>query len=130
MNLNKVTPDHIETLKENEIFVFGSNVQGDHQGGAARFAVDHFGAINGLGVGPQGQSYAIPTMGGSVSSIKPFVDNFTNYAKLNGNLKFYVTKIGCGIAGYEVEDIAPLFKEAYKLHNVTLPREFIEVLEK
>ena len=85
MNRNRITPDNIQELAPNEIFVFGSNLQGWHGGGAARIAVDKFGAIEGLGVGPQGQCYAIPTMQGPVESIKPYVDHFIRYAKLNGN---------------------------------------------
>ena len=130
MNRNRITPDNIQELAPNEIFVFGSNLQGWHDGGAARIAVDKFGAIEGLGVGPQGQCYAIPTMQGPVESIKPYVDHFVRYAKLNGNQVFLVTKIGCGIAGFTVEEIAPLFAEATKLSNIKLPREFWEVLEK
>ena len=130
MDRSRITPDNIQELAPNEIFVFGSNLQGWHGGGAARIAVDKFGAIEGLGVGPQGQCYAIPTMQGPVESIKPYVDYFIRYAKLNGNQVFLVTKIGCGIAGFTVEEIAPLFAEATKLSNIKLPREFWEVLEK
>lgn len=130
MDRNRITPDNIRELAPNEIFVFGSNLQGWHGGGAARSAVDKFGAIEGLGVGPQGQCYAIPTMQGPVESIKPYVDHFVRYAKLNGNQVFLVTKIGCGIAGFTVEEIAPLFADAVKLSNIKLPKEFWEVLEK
>ena len=124
MDRNRITPDNIRELAPNEIFVFGSNLQGWHGGGAARIAVDKFGAI------PQGQCYAIPTMQGPVESIKPYVDHFIRYAKLNGNQVFLVTKIGCGIAGFTVEEIAPLFADAVKLSNIKLPKEFWEVLEK
>ena len=65
------TPDRISELKENEIFVFGSNLAGSHGGGAARFAYNRFGAVWGLGTGIQGQTYAIPTMQGGVETIKP-----------------------------------------------------------
>ena len=128
--MNKVTPENITALRPNEVFVFGSNLQGMHMGGAARYAVEHFGAIEGLGVGPQGQCYAIPTMQGPVDTIKSYVTHFINYAKLNTNQIFYVTKIGCGIAGFTPEEIAPLFKDALKQDNIFLPREFIEVLTK
>lgn len=128
--MRQITPENITELKPNEIFVFGSNLQGWHGGGAACYAVEHFGAIEGLGVGPQGQCYAIPTMEGPVSTIKPYVDHFIRYAKLNGNQIFYVTKIGCGIAGFKVEEIAPLFVEAMKISNIYLPAEFIDVIEK
>ena len=130
MDRNRITPDYITELAPNEIFVFGSNLQGWHGDGAARIAVDKFGAIEGLGVGPQGQCYAIPTMQGPVELIKPYVNHFIRYAKLNGNQVFFVTKICCGIAGFEVEEIAPLFAEATKISNIKLPKEFWEVLEK
>lgn len=126
----RISPEHIDHLEPNEIFVFGSNVQGSHAGGAARFAVEHFGAIEGLGVGAQGQAYAIPTMSGSVDKIRVYVDNFTHYAKMNYTQTFYVTKIGCGRAGYKPEEIAPLFLEASKLDNVLLPKEFVDVIER
>ena len=70
------TPDRISELKENEIFVFGSNLAGAHGGGAARFAYERFGAVWGEGVGLHGQTYAIPTMQGGVDTIKPYVDEF------------------------------------------------------
>lgn len=125
----RVTPENITELKPNEVFVFGSNLQGWHGGGAARYAVEHFGAIEGLGTGPQGQCYAIPTMEGPVDTIKPYVDHFIRYAKLNGGQIFYVTKIGCGIAGFTVEEIAPLFADALKIDNIYLPNEFYDVLK-
>ena len=92
------TPDRISELKENEVFVFGSNLAGAHGGGAARLAYNRFGAIWGQGVGLQGQSYAIPTMQGGVETIKPYVDEFIAFAKAHPEKKFLVTKIGCGIA--------------------------------
>ena len=77
----RFTPDRIEHLNKNEVFVFGSNLAGQHGGGAARIAYGEFGAIWGQGVGMQGQSYAIPTMHGGVAEIKPYVDQFIEYAK-------------------------------------------------
>ena len=114
----------------NEIFVFGSNLAGAHGGGAARLAYNRFGAIWGQGVGLQGQSYAIPTMQGGVETIKPYVDEFIRFAQTRSDLKFYVTQIGCGIAGFKVEDIAPLFSKAYYISNVFLSKDFVEVLRK
>lgn len=122
------TPEKIISLNKNEIFVFGSNIKGHHGGGAARFAHKHFGAIWGVGVGLQGQSYAIPTMHGGTDVIKPYVDQFVNFAHLHPELTFYVTKIGCGIAGFTEQDIAPLFSETIKLKNVILPVEFVEII--
>ena len=120
------TPDFITELKENEIFVFGSNLKGMHGGGAARLAYDKFGAIWGQGVGLQGQSYGIPTMHGGVEAIKPYVDEFIEFAKSHPELTFLVTRIGCGIAGFRDEEIAPLFKECIEIDNVILPRSFIQ----
>ena len=120
------TPDFITELKENEIFVFGSNLQGMHGGGAARLAHEKFGAIWGQGVGLQGQSYGIPTMHGGVDAIKPYVDEFIEFAKSHPELTFLVTRIGCGIAGFRDEEIAPLFKECIEIDNVILPRSFVQ----
>ena len=122
------TPDFITELKENEIFVFGSNLEGMHGGGAARLAYDKFGAIWGQGVGLQGQSYGIPTMHGGVDAIKPYVDEFIEFAKSHPELTFLVTRIGCGIAGFRDEEIAPLFKECIEMVNVCLPRSFHSIL--
>ena len=72
----KYTPENITSLKEDEVFVFGSNLAGIHGGGAAKVAYQKFGAVMGQGVGIQGQSYAIPTMQGGVDTIKPYVDEF------------------------------------------------------
>ncbi len=120
------TPDFITELKENEIFVFGSNLQGLHGGGAARLAYNKFGAIWGQGVGLQGQSYGIPTMHGGVDAIKPYVDEFIEFARSHPELTFLVTRIGCGIAGFRDEEIAPLFKECIEIDNVILPRTFVQ----
>ena len=119
------TPERITELKENEVFVFGSNLSGSHGGGAALIAYRKFGAIWGQGVGLQGQSYGIPTMQGGVETIKPFVDEFIEFAKGHPELKFLVTRIGCGIAGFRDEEIAPLFKDAIDVENVILPKSFV-----
>lgn len=124
----RYTPDRIEILAENEIFVFGSNLSGLHGGGAARIAYERFGAEWGKGVGLYGHTYAIPTMQGGVETIKPYVDEFISFAKNNPNLTFLVTRIGCGIAGFDDEDIAPLFKDAIDVPNIILPKEFAELI--
>ena len=121
---DRITPNNITDLKDNEIFVFGSNLAGMHAGGAARIAVEKFGAVMGQGVGLQGQSYAIPTMQGGVETIKPYVDEFIKFADCHPELTFLVTRIGCGIAGFTDEEIAPLFVRAINLPNVHLPKEF------
>ena len=120
------TPERISELKENEIFVFGSNLAGAHGGGAARLAYKRFGAVWGEGVGLHGQTYAIPTMQGGVETIKPYVDAFIRFAKAHSQLTFLVTRIGCGIAGFRDEEIAPLFTDAIKVENIILPKEFVE----
>ena len=122
-------PDNITSLQPNQIFVFGSNLQGAHGGGAARAAYKYFGAIWGQGVGLQGQSYAIPTMQGPVSSIRPYVDEFLDFARRHPAYEFLVTRIGCGIAGFIDAEIAPLFKDALAIDNVRLPQSFLDVLQ-
>ncbi|MBD5284085.1 MAG: hypothetical protein HDR95_01560 [Bacteroides sp.] len=124
----KYTPENITSLGEDEVFVFGSNLAGRHCGGAARVARERFGAIMGQGVGMQGQSYAIPTMQGGVETIKPYVDDFIALAREWDQTTFYVTRIGCGIAGFKDEEIAPLFAEALSLYNVRLPESFVKIL--
>lgn len=123
------TQENINSLKPNEVFVFGSNLAGHHGGGAARAALKNFGAVWGQGVGFQGRSYAIPTMQGGVGTIKPYVDEFIEFAKAHPELKFYVTRIGCGIAGFKDEEIAPLFKDAIGLRNIILPKTFADIIE-
>ena len=122
------TPDYITELKADEVFVFGSNLAGMHGGGAAWVAWRQFGAIMGQGVGMQGQSYAIPTMHGCVETIEPYVTEFIAFAKAHPELFFYVTRIGCGIAGFRDNEIAPLFAEALGVENICLPESFVKVL--
>ena len=119
------TPERITELKADEIFVFGSNLAGMHGAGAAYVAFQKFGAVMGCGVGLRGQSYAIPTMQGGVETIKPYVDGFIAFAKSRPDLFFYVTRIGCGIAGFRDKDIAPLFKDAAGVENICLPKSFM-----
>lgn len=124
------TPENITKLGKDEIFVFGSNLEGLHLGGAARTALEKFGAKMGQGVGLQGQSYAIPTMQGGVETIKPYVDEFIDLAREWDQTTFYITRIGCGIAGFTDEEIAPLFADAMDLYNVRLPESFVKVIRK
>lgn len=123
----RVTPEHIEELKENEIFVFGSNANGIHNGGAAKQALSCFGAIQGQKEGLQGKSYAIPTTEG-LDVMKEAIMRFTTFAKEHPQSRFLVTKIGCGSAGYTPLQIAPLFEDCITLENVFLPREFWKCL--
>lgn len=126
--LTRVTPAWIQDLEEGQIFVFGSNEAGHHDGGAARIALEKFGAVYGQGRGQQGRSYAIPTMSGSIAAIAREVEEFIWFSDSHPDMTFLVTRIGCGIAGYTDEEIAPLFARAYSLPNVYLPAEFWKVL--
>ena len=125
----RYTPDNISSLGEDEIYVFGSNLAGNHAGGAARVALERFGAVIGQGVGIQGRSYAIPTMQGGVESIRPYVDDFFELAEEWDQTTFLVTRIGCGIAGFTDEEIAPLFDRALDMYNVVLPESFVRILQ-
>lgn len=123
-----IASNKIDFLEKDEIFVFGSNLEGKHLGGAAKAAHNRFGAQWGVGVGLTGQTYAIPTMQGGIETIKPYVDQFIEYAKEHQEKKFLVTRIGCGIAGFKDEEIAPLFKKAATAYNIYLPKEFFNII--
>lgn len=129
MENNRITPDIITKIKDNEVFVFGSNIGGRHGKGAAKTALG-WGAKWGQASGLQGKTYGIPTKDASVRrtlnlfEIKPFVDEFINFAKNNPQLIFYVTEIGCGLAGMKPKEIAPLFTEAKEIQNIYLPAKF------
>lgn len=117
-----------------KIFVFGSNLDGRHGAGAALWARNNRGAIYGQGFGEQGMSFAIPTKGKgnplpilSLDIINGYVKMFIEEARLNPEVKYQVTPIGCGLAGYKPEQIAPMFKNVPS--NVELPQEFISVLK-
>lgn len=130
INYNRrFTPERIKSLQPGEIFVFGSNLMGHHAGGAAYIAHKKFGAVWGQGTGLQGQSYAIPTMQGGACTIKPYVDEFIEFAKNQNSMTFLVTRIGCGIAGFCDKDIAPFFKAALDVQNIILPETFVRILE-
>lgn len=126
---SEFTPSNIRKLKENEIFVFGSNLQGMHLGGAAATALISFGAVYGQGVGLQGRSYAIPTMLGSTEELRPYVSEFIAFAASRPDLKFFLTEVGCGIAGFSKEQIALLFKDALGVRNIIMPESFVRILE-
>lgn len=132
----RITPKYIKELKENEIFVFGSNKQARHGKGAALTARNKFGAIYGQSQGLQGQSYAIITKElrkgykpVSLQEVKEGVDTFIQFAKDNKHLTFYVVELGCNLAYFTVEQIAPLFKPTMRLKNVYLPERFLENLQ-
>ena len=134
-HMKKNSPKIITELKENQIFVFGSNLSGVHGAGAAKQAMN-WGARWGQAVGRQGQTYAIPTKDKTIyrslthHELIPFVLDFVDYARNNPELEFLVTEIGCGLAGNTPEQIAPLFKDTIFLHNVLLPERFSRVLQK
>lgn len=124
----KYTPERVTSLEANEIFVFGSTLGGAHRGGAAKLAVEQFGAIMGQGEGLQGRSYAIPSMLKSISSVQQHVNKFLQFAAANPQWNFLVTKVGCGRAGFKEEEIAPLFAEALNLPNISLPQSFVAII--
>jgi hypothetical protein len=127
--MNRITPVEIIQLNDNEVFVFGSNIAGNHGGGAARTALK-WGAVMGEGVGLFGQTYAIPTMFNSVDKIKPYVNDFISFASNLPNSIFLVTPIGCGIAGFRTIEIAHLFENAIMCENIYLPQVFWDILRK
>lgn len=124
---NRITPNWIDQLAEGEVFVFGSNPQGTHAGGAAALAVRNFGAIVGQGEGPQGQSYAIPTTG-DYHLFAQAVRRFIDFAAAHPDNRFLVTRVGCGNAGHDMRDVARLFIDAIKFENICLPEEFWDIL--
>lgn len=121
---DRITPSRIDSLRPNEIFVFGSNIAGRHTGGAAQAAMRRFGARMGQGNGPQGQSYAIPTVGCSYSDTHRYVQEFIQYAKQHPELHFLVTPIGCGNGGWDPRDMARIFFWARDVQNISLPISF------
>lgn len=131
--INRITNASIKKLEANQIFVFGSNLAGRHGKGAAETAL-LWGAIYGQGTGLQGSTYAIPTKDTnvyrtlSIEVIKPFVDEFIDYAKTREDLVFLVTEVGCGLAGLTPEEVAPLFINAIAIDNIHLPIRFWNVL--
>lgn len=124
----RITSSRITELQPGEIFVFGSNLEGHHGGGAALLAWKKWGAIWGQGTGLQGQTYGIPTMHGGPDRIKPYVDEFISFARQHPELTFLVTEVGCGIAGFRPAEIAPLFRDAVDVENIHLPQRFWEAL--
>ncbi len=123
----RITPSKVNQLLQGDIFVFGSNFEGRHLSGAAHAAKERYGAVWGIGEGLQGQSYAIPTMEG-LDSLRPAVERFTSFACQHTELRFYVTAIGCGIAGHSPEEVAPMFLKAAFLPNVYLPLSFWKII--
>jgi hypothetical protein len=128
----RIIPRVITSLGPSEIFVFGSNLAGIHGAGAAHLARKQFGAVYGVGVGPSGRSYAIPTKDERIITlpldrIQQYVSEFVWYATMHQNSTFLLTPVGCGLAGYTHSDIAPLFKGVPQ--NVHVPAEWVTYLE-
>lgn len=129
-----ITSSSINILNQNEIFVFGSNRAGAHGAGAARQAIK-WGAVYGKGKGLIGSTYALPTKDEAIRTLPLIeifkeVDDFTQCAINNPTLRFLVTRVGCGLAGYQDSQIAPMFIKASQLSNVYLPIEFWNVINK
>lgn len=123
----------IALMPDNGVFVFGSNSEGIHGSGAAKVAKEYFGAQQGVSEGIMGHSYAIVTKkdfrhkkSSTLEEIQDGVNRFYDYAKEHKNLAFYVTELGCHLAGYHYTEIASLFKRFYddELYNVVLPVRF------
>lgn len=129
-----VTPNNITQLNHGEIFVFGSNEAGKHGAGAALVAYRDFGAQLTCGFGHSGRTFAIPTKDWyldvlPLEVIGFYVKRLYDYAIYNPRYHFLITEIGCGLAGYRPEQIAPLFKHFRKMKNVSLPQNFIDVID-
>lgn len=129
----KFTPDNITKLKENQVFVFGSNEAGIHGAGAAKLAHKKFGAVYGVGFGLWGQTFAIPTKDLEIRTlpldkIESYIHFFLLEAMDHPDNEFLVTKIGCGLAGYSEQEIANLFKSKFIPENVTLPESFYNII--
>ena len=128
----RFTPDNIQELKENQIFVFGSNMNGNHAGGAARLAVEKFGAIMGRAEGIQGQSYAIPTLDENMEKVAEedlinYLANLRHFANEHPEKEFLLTAIGTGIAGFDTNYMAYMVLRANLPGNVTIPEEFSKI---
>ncbi len=131
------TPENIQELKDNEVFVFGSNLNGNHAGGAAAFAHRKFGAKMGVGEGMTGRCYALPTLGWHMkqftfSQLRKYLAHFLTYVENHDDKRFLLTKVGIGIAGYRVEDMRTILWECIenvcelgkKPANLIIPKEF------
>ena len=130
---SRVTPRSVKGLRDNQVFVFGSNIAGRHSGAAAKQALLKWGAVWGLASGPQGRSYAIPTVSGKANNVKliePYARQFAQYARDHRDKTFLVTAVGCGNAGFTAEQVAPFFRDCIDLSNVYLPESFWQVLRR
>lgn len=139
--MNRVTREDLteDDILDNDVFVFGSNESGIHGAGAAAFAEASCGAVRGLGFGYSKNSFAIPTKDWKISqldinTIEHYIKRFVAFVKginpkFNPDVRFIVTKIGCGLAGYTPKDIAPFFADLRDNPMVWLPQEFIDIID-
>ncbi len=134
MKEGRITPENIQSLRPNEVFIAGTNLSGIHGAGSARTAYERFGLDWGVGYGLCGQTYAIPTKDYGIKTtldiedIKKYVDEFIDFASRNADKTFLVTAIGCGLANLTPAQIAPLFKQAIPISNIHLPLSFWQLL--
>lgn len=128
MLIDRCTPDVISSLAPNEVFVFGSNQEGNHKSRAAKLAVNKFGAVIGKGEGLSGQSYAIPVHMHHRSKMVEAVSNFIAFARVNPDKLFLVLAIGCGAASMDSAFVALMFRQALNVVNIHLPKIFIKEL--
>lgn len=131
--MNTPTPGVIRDLAKNQVFVFGSNEAGHHGRGAA-YTAEQWGARNGVGYGLEGQTFAIPTKDSNIQTlplkkIQVYVEKFTEFAATHQQYHFLVTRIGCGLAGCSVNDIAPMFFTASTMKNVSLSQDFYDAIQ-
>jgi hypothetical protein len=138
LTYKKYTPENITALEQKEIFIFGSNSEGQHYGGAARVAHDMFFAEWGVGRGLTGLCYALPTLYHPTTTSEPGAMLKLSLEELDLEFEylfdcinrhpdytFYLTKVGCGIAGFSIEEIKEIFKKHYKEEkNLIYPIEF------
>ena len=127
---NRCTPSKVLRLRNEQVFVFGTDAKGSQRYGAAGLAAKKFGAQIGVKNGRTGNSYALPTMDCTLEELGAAILQFELYARENKGLTFVVTPIGCGHAGFKVEDIAPYFRGCVALGNVMLPEQFLSFFRK
>ena len=136
LKMRNIIPTAISRVPANGVFVFGSNEAGIHGDGAARLAVQSFGATFGRGFGFSGKSFAIPTKDSKITTlplevIGNYIKRFVAESKLHPENFYFVTAIGCGLAGYTASEIAPMFFALMReeLPNYAFPAEFFSALD-
>ncbi len=134
--MERITPEEIKGIKTSECVLIGTNEAGIHGAGIAEYAYKHWGAVLGQGFGPMSNCFGLPTKDWEVHTlpldrIAFYVSRYIDWVKIirNGRWTHYVTKIGCGLAGYTPKDIAMMFSPLRYTRNVYLPKEFIEIID-